>query len=87
MAGLKIYDEAGKVIFDERHRLFKVLGETTVNGSGHFQIPVNGNQKAAILPIQGRGNLLNVRALGVDQETGIVTYTVTSPITFVYGCW
>lgn len=98
MAGLKVYDDNGKVIFDDTMRLFKLMGVTTVQGGrqryggvdeGFFQIPLTGNQKAVIFLTDHLSQFdpYDNAYIKLNEDTGLVSYYTPKPITFAYGCW
>jgi hypothetical protein len=105
MAGLKVYDENGEVIFDDTMRLLKFKGVVTVPAGGRWNWNLNGGQGGYEfayfqIPLK-RGELAFVYfvdhlvhfesgdsfAFELNEETGLVSYCSTRPITFAYGAW
>lgn len=95
MAGLKVYDENGDVIFDDSYRVFKILGETTLEWKGtdfnqpsHFQIPLSPGQKAFIMPVNiPLQNSYIPGFIDLDVDTGIISFVLGEPAKVIYGCW
>lgn len=87
--GLEVYDEEGRLIFDS-HRLFKIIGETVIRGSGTFQIPLRPQERPLVFPVwhrYGRNQRFPIK-LELNEQSGLLTYDlVVVPITIIYGVW
>ena len=88
--GLEVYDEGGRLVFDNSHRLFKIIGETVIRGSGTFQIPLRPQERPLVFPVwhkYGRNQRFPINLL-LDEQSGLLTYNlVVVPITIIYGVW
>lgn len=87
--GLEVYDEGGRLVFDNSHRLFKIIGETVIRGSGTFQIPLRPQERPLVFPVWRKVNqtMAVIPELTLDEGSGILTYYAPSPIKIVYGVW
>ena len=88
--GLEVYDEGGRLVFDNSHRLFKIIGETVIRGSGTFQIPLRPQERPLVFPVwhkYGRNQRFPIK-LFLNEQSGLLTYDlVVVPITIIYGAW
>ena len=87
--GLEVYDEGGRLVFDNSHRLFKIIGETVIRGRGTFQIPLRPQERPLVFQVWRKvnQNMAVIPELTLDEGSGILTYYAPAPIKIVYGVW
>lgn len=88
--GIEVRDEKGQLIFDTRHRLFKIIGETVIRGRGTFKIPLRPQERPLVFPLwhrYGREQKFPINMV-LNDKSGLLTYDLVAvPITIIYGVW
>jgi len=88
--GLEVYDEGGRLVFDNNSRLFKIIGETTIRGDGTFQIPLRPGERPLAIPVWRPLNINWPRmpVFNLDEVSGLLRYQhISTPLLLIYGVW